>query len=150
MMKYGRGSLTGFLHNAALLALIALGPVSPGLAGQTGGAAARQAPDWQAQPVRLMMVDRKGCIYCAQFEAEIEPGYARSTEGAAAPLFKVDIDGVWPDGIVLDSRPFITPTFILLRDGVEQSRIEGYPGQEFFYPIVSRMLAEAAPAKEGE
>lgn len=148
-MEYERVSMADLLRNAAFAALVALAPALPVAAGQATESV-WQAPDWQAQPVRLMMVDRKGCIYCAQFEAEIEPGYGKSTEGRAAPLFKVDIDGVWPDGIVLNSRPFVTPTFILLRDGVEQSRIEGYPGQEFFYPVVSRMLVEAGQAKEGK
>lgn len=99
--------------------------------------------DWQANPIRLLMVDRDGCIYCARWDAEIGKGYPKSSEGRAAPLLRVDINGPWPDGIVLDRRPTITPTFILLRDGAEIDRLEGYPGDQYFYALIDGMLAKA-------
>lgn len=108
--------------------------------------AAITAPDWQAQPLRLMFVERAGCIYCARWDAEIGPGFARSDEGRAAPLLRVDIDGPWPDGIVLDSRPAITPTFILLQRGIELGRVEGYVGADYFYPVLIDMMQDAGVA----
>jgi hypothetical protein len=33
-----------------------------------------------------------------------------------------------------------TPTFVLLVDGVERNRIEGYPGEDFFWGLLGRML----------
>lgn len=106
------------------------------------------APDWVAQPVRLMMVEQAGCIYCAKWDAEIGPGYDKSAEGRAAPLMRVNINGPWPDGIVLDSRPVITPTFILLERGVELARVEGYVGNNYFYPVLADMIQEAGIALE--
>lgn len=100
-------------------------------------------PDWREAPVRLLMVEAPGCIYCEAWRREIGPGYASSAEGTAAPLLVTNIGGPWPDGIALDRRPVITPTFILLRDGKELARLEGYPGDEFFYPLIGQMLAEA-------
>lgn len=109
--------------------------------------------DWQAAPIRLMMVEQEGCIYCEAWDREIGPGFPKSSEGQTAPLMRVDIDGPWPDGIALDRRPTITPTFILLRDGVELSRLEGYPGDQYFYPLIDEMLTDAGvvahPGKAG-
>ena len=91
----------------------------------------------------MMMVDQRGCVYCARWDAEIGPGFTASAEGKAAPLLRVDIDGPWPDGIVLDSRPVITPTFILLDRGVELARVEGYVGETYFYPVLDEMMQGA-------
>lgn len=134
---------------ALAIAFICLTPLTSGdgllYAGQP-----THAPDWQAQPLRLLMVTRRGCVYCQQWDAQIGPGYASSAEGQQAPLLKVDLEGPWPDGLVLASRPFLTPTFILLENGQERDRILGYPGDNFFYPLLSDMLRDdAANRKAG-
>lgn len=95
------------------------------------------------QGLRLVMVDLKGCGFCAAFKREVLPVYDGTREGQAAPLSIVEIDGPWPDGIALAGRPRVTPTFILLRDGMEQARIEGYAGADSFWPGLRRMLANA-------
>lgn len=97
-----------------------------------------------SEGVELVMVDRAGCIYCAAWKAEVMPEYSATAEGRAAPLRIVDIDGPWPDGMALASRPFISPTFILLRGGIEEARLEGYPGEQFFWPLLKGMLKDAA------
>ncbi|MDO5647185.1 SoxS protein [Paracoccus sp. (in: a-proteobacteria)] len=102
-----------------------------------------RATDPRAQPVQLMMVTSRGCYYCAQWEQQIGPGYAASPAGRIAPLFRVDRDGPFPDGLALDRRPWITPTFILLKSGLELSRIEGYVGQNHFYPVLNNVIAQA-------
>lgn len=103
-----------------------------------------------SQGVELVMVDRAGCIYCAAWKAEVMPEYSATAEGRAAPLRIVDIDGPWPDGMALAARPFISPTFILLRGGIEEARLEGYPGEQFFWPLLNRMLKDAdVPVAQG-
>lgn len=96
--------------------------------------------------VKLMMLDRKGCIYCAAWKREIGAGYASSAQGKTAPLAIIDIDGPWPDGLAIGRRPYLTPTFILLRDGQEIDRLEGYPGQDYFYPVLTEMMQRAGVA----
>lgn len=127
---------------AATLSLAGLGFNAPARAGEPVQIAS-DVVNWQVAPIRLMMVDQEGCIYCEAWNREIGPGYPKSSEGQAAPLLRVDIDGPWPDGIALDRRPTITPTFILLRDGAEISRLEGYPGDQYFYSLIDSMLTEA-------
>lgn len=96
--------------------------------------------------VRLMMLDRKGCIFCGAWKREIGTGYGASAQGKAAPLAIVDIDGPWPDGLAIGRRPYLTPTFILLRDGQEIERLEGYPGKDYFYPVLTEMMQRAGVA----
>jgi hypothetical protein len=35
-----------------------------------------------------------------------------------------------------------TPTFVLINNGQEQARIEGYPGEDFFWPLLTRLLED--------
>ena len=98
---------------------------------------------------QLLMIRQDGCIYCRQWEAEIAPAYAASPQGRAAPLQRIDIRGPWPDGLALDRQPYVTPTFILIRDGQEIGRIEGYPGATNFWRFLDRLLAARAPQPAG-
>jgi hypothetical protein len=50
-----------------------------------------------------------------------------------------------PEGITLASRPRFTPTFIVVQDGAEIGRIEGYPGEDFFWGLLGRILERGAP-----
>lgn len=91
-----------------------------------------------------MMATAPGCHYCAAWRAEIGPGYAGSAEGRAAPIFEVDVAGPYPDGLVLDRRVWITPSFLILERGIERGRIEGYVGKTYFHPVLADVLARVA------
>lgn len=129
------------MHRRSILAALLLAP-PVGLRGLSAeaGPAAIQPIDWDVLPVRLMMVERQGCVYCAAWWREIGPGFATSAEGRIAPLLTVQLDGPYPDGIVFDRRPWLTPTFVLLQKGIELERIEGYVGQRNFYPVLRAAL----------
>lgn len=90
--------------------------------------------------LELLMFEQAGCVYCAKWNKEIGPIYPKAPEGQAAPLRRIDLRGTWPDEIDLTSRPLFTPTFVLVRDGKELSRIEGYPGEDFFWGLLGMML----------
>jgi len=90
----------------------------------------------------LLMAEEPGCVYCAQWNEQIGPIYGKTGEGAAAPLRRVDITGPLPDDITLTRSINFTPTFVLLIDGTEAMRIEGYPGEDFFWGLVGMMLDE--------
>jgi len=90
--------------------------------------------------VRLMMVEEVGCPWCERWKAEIGPIYPKTSEGRIAPLFKVMIHAPLEDEIVLNSPPVYTPTFILLNDGQEVGRIEGYQSDEFFWWFMETMI----------
>lgn len=115
------------LARAALALAVLFGPVLP-LAAET----------------RLLMFEQAGCVYCARWHEEVGPGHPLSPEGQIAPLVSVPLRAPLPDGVTLRSRPAFTPTFVLIRDGQEVGRIEGYPGAHFFWPMLGELLQTAA------
>ena len=123
--------VVGISSRGALILWLSLGLVL----GAVGTAAAND--------VRLVMVEEDGCIFCAQWRADVGGEYPLTAEGRAAPLRLIDLRQPVPEDLVLKSRPRLTPTFILVRDGVELRRLEGYPGEHFFWPILTAMLTEA-------
>jgi len=98
---------------------------------------------------RLMMAEEPGCIWCARWNEEIGHIYPKTDEGRTAPLRRVDISLALPDDITLARRVSFTPTFILLIDGTETARLEGYPGEDFFWGLIAQMLEEHAEAIDG-
>jgi len=88
----------------------------------------------------LVMAEEPGCIWCARWNSEIAPIYPKTGEGQAAPLRRINILDPIPEDIELSRRVNFTPTFILLVNGVEQSRIEGYPEEDFFWGLLGQML----------
>ncbi|MEL7212805.1 MAG: hypothetical protein AAGK92_09105 [Pseudomonadota bacterium] len=101
-----------------------------------------------AEPFKLVMVEQVGCHWCEKWDAEIAPEYPKTAEGRAAPLERVMIRSLPQDGLQTTSRVIYTPTFLLVREGVELGRIEGYPGEDFFWGLLTRMIddnTEGAP-----
>ena len=91
------------------------------------------------------MIRQAGCPWCEAWDEEIGPIYGKTEEAEQAPLREVDIDAI-PPGVTLDRPARFTPTFVLLENGVETGRIEGYPGDHFFWSMLDRLL-EAPPDK---
>jgi hypothetical protein len=48
-----------------------------------------------------------------------------------------------PAGISFERKAVFTPTFVLVQNGRELERIEGYPGEDFFYGMLGVMLKNA-------
>ncbi|MEP5757861.1 MAG: hypothetical protein ABJ327_00840 [Litoreibacter sp.] len=95
----------------------------------------------QADPV-LLMAEEDGCFWCARWNAEIGHIYPKTTEGRTAQLQRYDLHSETPD-VVFERSVRFTPTFILVEDGKEVGRIEGYPGQDFFWGQLSMMFQRA-------
>lgn len=91
----------------------------------------------------LLMAEEDGCIWCERWDAEISHIYPKTDEGKTAPLVRYDLQGEPPDGVDFKKRVLFTPTFILVQDGVEVGRIEGYPGEEFFWALLGMLLEGA-------
>jgi len=96
--------------------------------------------------MELVMVEQPGCIYCERWDQDVATEYPLTDEGKAAPLRRIQLRAPVPEGLRLDRPAVFTPTFILIRDGVEVDRIEGYPGEDFFWGLLARMIADAGPA----
>jgi hypothetical protein len=93
-----------------------------------------------AAETRLLMGVEDGCMWCAKWEAQIGPIYPKTTEGEMAPLWQVDINDPLPSDVILNRPMIFTPTFVVLEDGFEVGRIEGYPGEDFFWGLLGQIL----------
>lgn len=121
--------------------------LAPLLRGALAGLAMLLALPAAAQELRLLMIEQVGCAVCMAFNRDVAPGYALSPAGAQAPLIHANLRGPLPEGVVLATRPYVTPTFILIgADGQEISRMTGFPGEDFFWPFIDEMIAAARPA----
>lgn len=94
-----------------------------------------------AAAVELVMVEQPGCVYCARWNAEIAPAYPNTSEGRFAPLRRVQLRDM-PKDLEIARRVTFTPTFLIVDDGRELDRLEGYPGEDFFWPLLADLLAK--------
>jgi hypothetical protein len=123
------------MHTARTLALGALAALT------LGGSA------WAAE---LVMVEQRGCVYCKMWHQDVgSEEYARTGEGAFAPLRQIDLHAPRPEDIAFASPLRITPTFVLVDDGRELARMEGYPGEDFFWGLLGMMLKAHTDYDEG-
>ncbi len=95
--------------------------------------------------LRLVMVEQPGCIYCRAWDDEISAIYPQTAEGKLAPLTRIQLRAPLPEDMRFDRPAGFTPTFVLLQDGGEIGRIEGYPGQDFFWGLLNQMLDARNP-----
>jgi hypothetical protein len=95
-----------------------------------------------ASAAELVMIDREGCGYCIAWKKQIGPASPNTDLGPFAPLRVVYIREGAPAGVTFDRPVLFTPTFILIDDGRELGRIEGYPGEDFFWGLLEKMLKE--------
>lgn len=93
--------------------------------------------------MELLMFEQAGCVYCARWNAEIAPAYPKTAEGQAAPLRRVNLHAPLPPDLHLARPVSFTPTFVLVVDGRESGRIEGYPGDEFFWGLLAELTTRA-------
>lgn len=112
-------------------------------------AAALAAPNLAWAEISLLMAEEDGCYWCAKWNAEIAHIYPKTAEGKTAPLQRYDLHSETPD-VVFQQRVHFTPTFVLVQDGVEVGRIEGYPGEDFFWGLLGMMFERAGISLESE
>jgi hypothetical protein len=102
-----------------------------------------------AGAAELVMFAAPGCGWCAAWEAEVGVVYDRTEEGRRAPLRRVDKTADRPADLATVQNVAFTPTFILMEEGVEIGRIVGYPGENFFWPMLQDLLARLKPRSGG-
>ena len=88
----------------------------------------------------LVMLEEDGCPWCDLWKAEVGVIYSKTDEGKIAPLRVVDIHDPLPDDLKFMVKGGFTPTFVLVDQGKEIGRIRGYPGESFFWGLLSLMI----------
>lgn len=97
--------------------------------------------------VELVMFEQALCDWCERWDEEIGGIYARTAEGKAAPLRRVDIHADRPEDLEDVRGIAFTPTFVLVEDGEEIGRIAGYPGEDFFWPMLEKLMEKSAAVR---
>ena len=98
-----------------------------------------------ADAAELLMFETDFCEWCKVWNEEIAPIYPKTTEGKRAPLRRVDLHGPRPVDLQGIEGVRFTPTFVLIDDrGREVGRINGYPGEDFFWGLLSELIAKLA------
>jgi hypothetical protein len=100
-----------------------------------------------ASAAELLMFRTAGCPWCAAWDRQIAPAYPNTEFGRRAPVRFVDMDRREPPGATLRSPPRFSPTFVLVDAGREVGRIEGYPGEDFFWGLLEKLIAQLPPAE---
>jgi hypothetical protein len=93
-----------------------------------------------ADAAELVMYRRDGCPYCARWDREIGPIYSKTEISRRAPIRMVNLSR--DRDLPIKHGPIIfTPTFVLVENGQEVGRMEGYTGDEFFWVRLANLLA---------
>jgi hypothetical protein len=88
----------------------------------------------------LVMFETRACPWCAAWHRDVGGIYHKTTESRAAPLRRVDMDGPRPDDLAAVRPVVYSPTFVLLDEGREIGRIQGYPGADHFWGLLGVLL----------
>jgi len=88
----------------------------------------------------LVMFKSDSCEWCELWDKEIGVVYAKTPEGKVLPLRRVDIADDRPPDLAYVRGIVYTPTFIVTDGGREVGRILGYPGEDFFWPMLDDLI----------
>ena len=91
---------------------------------------------------RLIMVTSDQCPYCQAWELDVGSVYDKSSYATTLPLTRVEIGSKMPRGVALQKPVVGTPTFLIIHNGREINRQNGYSGGEMFWWWLSEYAAE--------
>lgn len=103
-----------------------------------------------ANAAELVMFEEAGCSWCERWNNEIGVSYAKTDEGKQAPLRRVDLEMPSPADLAHIKSVTFSPTFVVMDEGRELGRIIGYPGQDFFWPMLQEILSRVPDDKTAE
>jgi hypothetical protein len=94
------------------------------------------------QAAELVMFRQAMCEWCEVWDDEVGVVYNKTREGQQAPIRQIDIHVERPANLKAIKPVIFTPTFVLFENDIEIGRIQGYPGEAFFWDLLSQMLKE--------
>ena len=102
-----------------------------------------------ARAAELVMFDSAGCIYCQRWERDVGRLYDKTAEAKILPLRRIDISRQSSSGVTLSEPVHYTPTFVVVDQGREVGRIEGFSSDDQFWGlldgIAAKIVAKIAP-----
>ena len=91
---------------------------------------------------RLIMVTSDHCSYCQAWELDVGAVYDKSPYAPTLPLTRVDIGSKKLEDVTFQKPVVGTPTFLIIHNGQEIDRQNGYIGAEMFWWWLSEYAAE--------
>lgn len=91
----------------------------------------------------LIVLEVANCTYCDVFRQVVLPRYQRSKRAGELPIRFVDLNDPAADQLRLSSSVTIVPTVVMMREGAEIGRINGYMGPEAFFQSISQTFGAA-------
>jgi hypothetical protein len=102
-----------------------------------------------ARAAELVMFDSAGCIYCQRWERAVGSVYDKTAEAKILPLRRIDVSRQSSSGVTLSEPVHYTPTFVVVDQGREVGRIEGFSSDDQFWGlldgIATKIVAAIAP-----
>ena len=93
-----------------------------------------------SRAAELVVFESTMCEWCEVWHEEVGETYSKTSEARLATLRRIDIDDGIPVNLSNIANVQFTPTFVLVKDGKELGRIVGYPGESFFWQLLSQLL----------
>jgi len=103
-----------------------------------------------ADAAELVMFEEDGCPWCERWNEEIGVVYDRTREGRLAPLRRVDMHAPLPEDLRGLKLASYSPTFVVVSNGREVGRILGYPGEDFFWDMLDKILEKLPQAASAQ
>jgi hypothetical protein len=106
------------------------------------------APDRSIAPAaaltsnEVIVFEAPRCGHCAAFRDRLGASYAQSAAGRTAPMRYIDVTRVDLEGYGLNADIVIVPTIVMMREGREVGRIEGYPVPALLFGLVRESFGE--------
>jgi hypothetical protein len=98
-----------------------------------------------ARAAELVMVEAKGCAWCAKWHRDLGAIYGKTEEGRKLPLRVVRLETLPPDLRKIKGLRY-APTFVALQCGSEIGRIIGYNGDDMFWGELAEIAKKLKPA----
>ena len=91
---------------------------------------------------RLIMVTSDYCPSCQAWELDVGKVYDKSPYATTLPLTRVEIGSKMPGGVTFQKPVVGTPTFLIIHNGQEIGRQNGYIDAEMFWWWLSEYTAK--------
>ncbi len=98
-----------------------------------------------ALAAELVMFRRAGCPWCRAWDQKVGVVYDKTDVGRKTPVRMVDLDRDPMPAIALTLPVRYTPTFVLADGAKEIGRIEGFPGEDFFWGLLDNLVRKLPP-----
>ena len=88
----------------------------------------------------MLMITDKSCLYCIVWEKQIGKIYPKTEIAKIFPLHRIEVKNFTNYKKYNLKKTNITPTFIFIKNAIEEGRIQGYTNQEMFWWQVDEII----------